>query len=215
MLKILIADDHKIVREGLKDILREAFAFVEIGEADNAAMLADMSIAKTWDLIISDFSMPGGGFEALRKLHILIPEVPLLILSLLPEEHYAARLLRAGASGYLNKAAASSELVKVIEMILAGKKYIPAGVALELDQAGNIPPDRPPHESLSEREFSICLMLADGKSISEIASLLQLSDSTVSTYRARILNKMKLRSNADLMRYARDHRLTNQSGSDL
>ena len=202
-IRILIADDHNVVLRGLKDILVEAFPDAHISTVNDGSALIRNARSETWHIIISDLSMPGkNGLETLKLLKEEFPKLPVLILSMHPEYLYAIRSLRAGASGYLNKESASEELVNAVRTILNGRKYITAAVAeklaqnLEQDFEGEL------HEQLSDREFEIFKLIASGKTISEISDVLSLSKSTVSTYRARILEKMNMRTNAELTHYA-------------
>lgn len=203
MLHILIADDHEIVRRGIKQILQEGLSFIEIGEASDTSSLIDKAVAKDWDIIISDLSMPGGGgMKAIPLIREVKPRQRILIISIYPEEQYAVRVIRLGASGYLNKDAATDELLKAVKIILSGRRYIHSSVAEKLtidlrNQAGLLP-----HELLSERELEVMSKLVSGVSVSEIAGDLSLSPNTVSTYRSRILLKMDMKTNADLIRYA-------------
>ncbi len=208
MLRILIADDHTVVRKGLKQILLEEFPSAEITETADASTLFLKVLREEWDVVITDISMPDkSGLEVLQQIRRDYPRLPVLVLSAHSEDQYAIRALKAGANGYLCKDSASEELVTAIRRILLGKKYITASIAeklaVHLDQEG----DRPPHESLSDREFEVMKSLASGKVVSEIASQLCLSVTTISTYRARILTKMNLKTNYDLTRYAMENNL--------
>jgi two-component system invasion response regulator UvrY len=208
MLKVLIADDHAVVRRGLKQILLEGFPTALVQEVTDAEEMVKKILQESWDLIISDLSMPGrSGLEALQQIKQLRPKVPVLILSIHPEEQYAIRALRAGASGYLNKGMASEELVLAVQKVLLGKKYITANIAEKLASVLDKNINKPLHESLSDREFSVLKLLASGKSVSEIAESMFLSVTTVSTYRTRILVKMGLKNNADLTLYALENKL--------
>ena len=203
MLKILIADDHTVVRKGLRQILLEEFLSAEIEEAVDAEELMKKVMKKEWDIVVSDISMPGrSGLEVLQQIKQHYPRLPVLILSIHPEDQYAVRVLKAGASGYLNKDSAPDELVKAVRQVLLGKKYITPSIAERLASLLDQDPDKQPHESLSDREFEVLKLLAAGSPVSEIADKLSLSVTTVSTYRARILAKMNLRNNADLTLYA-------------
>ncbi|HUB62619.1 MAG TPA: response regulator transcription factor [Puia sp.] len=209
MLRILIADDHTVVRKGLKQILLEEFPTAEITETADAATLFMKVLREDWDIVITDISMPDkSGLEVLQQIRRDYPRLPVLILSAHSEDQYAIRALKAGASGYLCKDSASEELVTAIRRILLGKKYITASLAeklaFHLDQEDG---NRPPHEHLSDREFEVMKFLASGKVVSEIASQLCLSVTTISTYRARILTKMNLKTNYDLTRYAMENKL--------
>ena len=208
MLKILIADDHTVVRKGLRQILLDEFPAAEIGEVADAEELIKIVMAHRWDVVVSDLSMPGrSGMDALQQIKHSHPNLPVLILSIHPEEQYAIRALKSGASGYLSKDAAPDELVKAVQRVLLGKKYISQSIAEKL--ANNFSPDisLPLHETLSDREFDVMKLLANGKSVSEIAEMLSLSVTTVSTYRARVMVKMGLKSNSDLTKYAIENKL--------
>jgi DNA-binding NarL/FixJ family response regulator len=208
MMRILIADDHAIVRRGLSEILLEEYpsAFVEeVGDADT---LLNRALAENWDIVISDLMMPGRSvLEILQQIKQHAPQLPVLILSIFPEEQYATRVLKAGASGYINKDAAPTELVKAVQRILQGRKYITPNMAEMLAGELTLATDKAPHELLSDREFHVMKLLAEGKTISDIAEMLSLSPTTISTYRARIMEKMKMRANAELARYALENRL--------
>jgi two-component system invasion response regulator UvrY len=208
MLRILIADDHEIVRRGLKQILLEGFAFAQIEEASDCPSLVQKALSADWDIIVSDLAMPGGGgLEALKQIKQKMPALPVLILSIYPEEQYALRVMKAGASGYLTKDAAPEELVNAVNRILTGRRYITAGIADKLVQQLDDQSDVPPHELLSDREWDVFRYLASGKSVSEISDLLSLKSTTVSTYRTRILTKMNMRNNAELIQYALENKL--------
>jgi two-component system, NarL family, invasion response regulator UvrY len=207
-MRILIADDHSIVRKGLKQILVEEFPFANIEETGDAESLVKKALGQDWDIIITDLSMPGrSGLDAINQIKQQHPKLPILILSMYPEEQYAIRVLKSGASGYLSKDMAQEELVNAVRKVLSGKKYITPTLveklALQLGQE-NI---NSPHETLSDREFDVLKLLASGKSVSEIAGLMSLGSTTISTYRARIMEKMNLKSNADLTRYALENKL--------
>ena len=208
MLRILIADDHSVVRKGLRQILLDEFPTAQIGEVADAEELIKNVMAAPWDLVVSDLSMPGrSGLDALQQVKLSYPDLPVLILSIHPEEQYAIRALKSGASGYLSKDTAPDELVKAVQKVLLGKKYISQAIAEKL--AGNFSSDIAAqlHETLSDREFDVMKLLANGKSVSEIAQMLSLSVTTVSTYRARVMVKMGLRSNSDLTKYAIENKL--------
>ena len=208
MLRILIADDHSVVRKGLRQILLEGFPTAHIEEVGDAEDMIRHVINTEWDVVISDLSMPGrSGLEALQQIKQIQPKLPVLILSIHPEEQYAIRVLKSGAAGYLSKDLAPEELVNAVQRVMLGKKYITASVAEKLASVFDQDNNKAPHESLSDREFSVLKMLAKGKSVSEIAELLFLSVTTVSTYRARIMAKMNMKSNADLTLYSIEHKL--------
>lgn len=208
MIKILIADDHAVVRQGLRQIVNADYQLEIAGEVQNGAELLDFVRKKTVDVIVLDISMPGkNGLETLKELKRDYPFLPVIILSMYPEDQYAVRVLKAGASGYMTKESAPEELVKAIKKAFKGGKYISPQVADLL--AGYIETKTPdePHKSLSDREFEVFIMLATGKTVGQISGDLNLSVKTVSTYRTRILEKMQMATNADLIRYALDFRL--------
>jgi len=208
MLRMLIADDHAIVRRGLKDILLEAFPLADITEVGDAESLIEKVIKEQYDVVITDISMPGrSGLEALPQIKAFNAKLPVLVLSVYPEDQYAIRVLKAGASGYLNKDMAPEELVTAINKVLSGKKFITPTVAEKLACAVDFHSEKQPHEQLSDREFDVFKMLAVGKSVSEIGNILHLGITTVSTYRSRILTKMNVKTNADLTQYAIVHKL--------
>lgn len=203
MLNILIADDHAVVRKGLKQILLEEYPSANIGEVADAETLVAQVMNDGWDIVICDMNMPGrSGLDALSQLKQVAPSVPVLIMSMYPEDQYALRVLKAGAAGYLGKDSIHDEIIKAVQTVLLGKKFITPTVAERLANAYRDDSAQQPHELLSDREFDVFKLLAAGKSVSEIASQLSLSSTTVSTYRARIIEKMNLRSNAALTRYA-------------
>jgi two-component system, NarL family, invasion response regulator UvrY len=202
-LRILIADDHSIVRRGLKDILEQEFPEVHIQEVNNGKELMKLARTAEWSIVISDLTMPErGGLEVIKMLKEEKPDLPILILSMHPEDQYALRVLRAGASGYLTKESAGDELVKAVRYILQGRKYITPSVAEKMASQLTTDTSKQLHELLSDREFNVLKLIASGKTVSEIASILTLSVGTISTYRARILEKMQLRTNAELTHYA-------------
>jgi two-component system, NarL family, invasion response regulator UvrY len=208
MLRVLIADDHTVVRRGLRQILLEGFPAAQVEEVADAEELIKKIMHGTWDLVISDLSMPGrSGLEALQQIKQLQPKLPVLILSIHPEEQYALRVLKAGAAGYLSKDMAPDELVIAVQRVLMGKKYITDTIAEKLASVLDQDSARAPHETLSDREFSVLKLLASGKSVSEIAESMFLSVTTVSTYRTRIMTKMSMRNNADLTLYAIENKL--------
>jgi DNA-binding NarL/FixJ family response regulator len=205
-MRILIADDHAIVRRGLKNILQEEFPLAEIIEVGDAATLLLRVLKEEWDIVISDLSMPGrSGLEALAEIRQHAPKLPVLILSIYPEEQYAIRALKAGAAGYLNKDMAPDELINAVRRVLSGRKYITASIAEKLADFKDV--HKPLHEQLSDREFEVLKLLSSGKSVSEIGTIFNLSVTTISTYRARILKKMNMRTNVDIIQYAIAHQL--------
>ena len=203
MLKILLADDHAVVRQGVKQILAEAFANAIFGEAQNAHELLALVYKEPWDVVVLDLTMHDvSGLDLLKQIKHNHPRLPVLILSMYPEDQYAVRTLRAGAAGYLNKEGAPEELVQALQKILQGGKYISASVADELVLHVKQADDRPPHEQLSDREYQVLRLLASGKAVKQIAVELSLSAKTISTYRARLLGKMRMQTNAELTHYA-------------
>lgn len=203
-MRVLIIDDHAVVRRGVRELLVESFPDCEVVEAasgeDAVRVFAE---GEAWDLVVLDLAMPGrGGLDALKDLQRHRPAVPVLVLSAHAEDQFAIRALRAGARGYVTKQSALEELVTAVRKLLAGAPYVSAALAEHLAAVVTQAPERPPHEALSDREMQVFRMLAAGKSVKEIGAELALSDKTISTYRARVLDKMKMRSNAELMRYA-------------
>lgn len=208
MIRLLIADDHPIVREGLKRIIAECSDMTVTAEAGDSSEALERSKTHPADVILLDVSMPGIGFlETLHRLKINRPAIRVLVLSMHSEEHYALRALKAGAAGYLTKDHTPDELAHAIRHVYQGKKYVTSSLAETLVTQHDSDATKPPHEVLSDREYEVLCRLAKGKTISEIATALMLSPKTVSTYRARILEKMRLANNADLVRYALDHAL--------
>jgi DNA-binding NarL/FixJ family response regulator len=208
MLRVLIADDHAILRRGLIDILTREFRDVVCGEADGAQQLLAQLPRHAWDLVILDVTMPGrSGIDVLAELKRLRPKLPVLVLSMHPESQYGKRVLRAGASGYMNKETAPEELIKAVRKVLAGGRYVGAALAEALAFELGRPGDQPLHERLSDRELEVLRLIGSGKTVSEIAETLHLSASTVSTYRTRLLEKMGLTTTAELMNYALRHSL--------
>jgi two-component system invasion response regulator UvrY len=208
MIKILIADDHAIVREGLKQILSESPDLVVVAEASTGQEVLEKIGKNDLDLVVLDIAMPGrGGLDILKDIKSQRPRLSVLMLSMYPEEQYAVRVLKSGASGYLTKESAPAELVKAIRQISQGKKYISPSLAEKLAIDLEISPDRPPHETLSDREYQVMCMIASGKTLREIADGLSLSIKTISTYRSRILEKMNMKTNAELTHYAIKNKL--------
>jgi two-component system invasion response regulator UvrY len=203
MIKILITDDHTVVREGLKRILKEEFPEATFGEAADGNQALEQTRNETWDVIILDVTMSGrNGLEVLKQMRVENIKTPVLILSMHPEDQYAIRVLKAGASGYLTKESASEELVTAIRRIISGRKYITLSLAEKLANDLEIDTDKPIHELISDREFQVLNLIASGKTVSEIAVELSLSVTTISTYRSRILEKMNMKTNAELTHYA-------------
>lgn len=208
MIRILIADDHIVVRKGLRQILAEEFTDAHIEDVPDAEELIKKVIKEKWDVVISDLTMPGkSGLDALLHIKQNHPTLPVLILSIHPEEQYAIRVLKAGASGYLSKDTAPDELVNAVKRVMQGKKYITLSIAEKIADSLDTDSDKKLHEYLSDREFVVFKLLAAGKAVGEIAESLSLSVTTVSTYRARILGKMNMKSNANLTLYAIENNL--------
>jgi two-component system, NarL family, invasion response regulator UvrY len=220
MIRILIADDHAIVREGLKQIVQQTSDILVAEEASNAAeaiekvrgLMADHSEAidriGTLDLLLLDISMPGrSGLDVLIEIKRDFPQLPVLILSFHPEEQYALRMLKAGASGYVTKESASEELIQAIRKVAAGGRYMSMPLAEKLVFGMVEDGHARPHESLSNREFQVFRLIAAGKSVKEIGEELSLSVKTISTNRARIMEKMRMHNNADITQYAIHHKL--------
>jgi two-component system invasion response regulator UvrY len=208
MHRFLIADDHTVVRKGLKQILLEAFPSALIEEVTDAEGLLKLVFAESWDVIISDISMPGrSGLEVLQEIKQHYPKLPVLILSVHSEDLYAIRVLKSGASGYLNKDSAPEQLVAAVNRVMQGKKYITPTIAEKLANSLDHDMDKLSHEYLSDREFEVLKLIAGGMAVSDIASRLSLSVTTISTYRSRIMMKMNLKTNAELTLYAIEHKL--------
>ena len=208
MIKILIADDHAIVREGLKQILAETDDMMVAGEATNGREVLEQVRKEDWDLVLLDLAMPGkDGLETLKELKLEKPKLPVLVLSIYPEEQYAVRLLKAGAAGYLTKESAPEELIAAIRKVSQKGKYISSSLAEKLAFYLEMDTERPRHETLSDREFKVMLMIASGKTVKEVADVMCLSIKTVSTYRVRALNKMGMKNNAEFTYYALKHDL--------
>jgi DNA-binding NarL/FixJ family response regulator len=203
ILRILVGDDHPLFRKGLKDLLDEAFAPAEVAEAESGADMLALVQQGDWDIAIMDITMPGkSGPELLQGLKEARPTLPVLVMSTHPEDLFSVRMFRAGASGYMTKAAAADKVVEAIRTILSGHKYISHYAAEQLVATVERDSKRLPHELLSDREFQVLCMLASGLNLRQIGEQLCVSANTVSTYRARILEKMNLKSNAELTRYA-------------
>ena len=207
-IRVLIADDHAIVRQGLRQILSDTPDLTVAGEAENGVQAVQMVRSGEWDVVLMDVSMPDrNGIDALKLIKKEFPRLPVLILSMYPEEQYAIRALKAGASGYLTKQSAPDLLVTAIRQVASGKKYVSPSLAEELANAIGEESERPAHEKLSDREYQTLCMIASGKTPTEIAEALNLSVKTVSVYRARLLEKMHLRNNAELTHYGLKHGL--------
>jgi len=208
MIKVLIADDHPVVREGLKQILSKATDMVVGGEALNGQEVLDKVRSEKWDVIILDLNMPGkDGFEVLKEIRREKAKLPILILSIQSEEQIGVRVLRAGASGFLSKESAPKELLNAIRKIHTGGKFVSASLAERLAMEVEAKTDEEPHKLLSNREYQVLCLIASGKTINEIADQLSISDKTVRTYRERLLEKMKLKNDVELTHYAIQHKL--------
>jgi len=202
MIKILIADDHAIVRQGLRQILAETSDMVVGGEPQNGQEVLNKVRADDWDVVVLDVTMPGTtGLDILKALKRERPKLPVLVLSIHPEDQYAVRVLKAGASGYMTKETAPDELVKAIRKVAAGNKYVSTYAAemLAVDLDSNL--EKPPHELLSDREYQVLCLICSGKTVKEIGKEMALSIKTISTYRTRILEKMRMKTNAELIHY--------------
>jgi DNA-binding NarL/FixJ family response regulator len=207
MTRFIIADDHSIVRRGIREIIQDAYPEALILEAGDAETLLHLVSQQPPDLVITDLSMPGrSGLDAIQQIRHMHPRLPVIVLSMYPEDQYAVRALKSGAAGYLNKETAPDELVTAIQQVLQGRKYITGAVAEKLYGLLNTGA-QPPYQLLSDREFEVFKQIAAGKSITQIAEQLSLSTTTISTYRARILEKLDLKTNADLTRYALEMQL--------
>lgn len=208
MIRVLVADDHAVVREGLRQIVTEQHDMTIAGEAGTGHEVLELARKQPCDVVLLDLAMPGkDGLETLKELKVIQPNLPVLILSIYPEEQYAVRLLRAGAAGYLTKESAPEQLVAAIRKVSKGGRYVSESLAEQLALLLGSGSDRPPHEALSDREFTVMLMLASGKTVTEVAETLCLSAKTVSTYRTRALHKMNMRNNAEFSFYAVKHGL--------
>jgi DNA-binding NarL/FixJ family response regulator len=203
VIKVLIADDHAVVRQGLKQILSDTSDMQIAGEAASGDEALEKVRTEEYDVFVLDIAMPGpNGLDILKETRAIRPNLPVLILSMHPEEQFAVRLLKSGASGYLNKESAPDELVKAVRKVVEGGKYVSPVLAEQLALEIGADSDKPLHETLSDREFQVMRMIAVGKTATEIAEALSLSVKTVSTYRTRILEKMSLKTNAEVIRYA-------------
>jgi DNA-binding NarL/FixJ family response regulator len=214
MTRIVIADDHAIVREGLKQVLAAAGDFTVIAEAQNGAEVMQHVRGHEFDVLLLDMSMPGkSGIELIKQVHVEKPKLRILVLSMHEEEQYAVRALKAGAAGYLTKESASAQLVAAIRKVAAGGAYITPAVAEQFALGAMAQTSGPPHAALSNREYQVFEMLVAGRSVTDIAARLNLSVKTVSTHKARILQKMNMTNPAELIRYAINNRLVDDPDS--
>jgi len=208
MIRVLITDDHALIRRGLKQVLEEGMGAVLVGEAQDAREALDQVLKNKWDVVIMDITMPGrSGLDVLRDIKALKPDLPVLILSMHPEDQFAVRVLKSGAAGFIPKESAPDELIKAIRKVVAGGRYVTAALAEKMAFELAAPTDKPVHEMLSDREFQVLRMIASGKTVGQIAEQVNLSVKTVSTYRARLLEKMRMQNNAELTHYAIKHQL--------
>ena len=208
-IKVLVADDHEIVRQGLKTIISEHSDLSIAGEAENGNQVLKIVKKTKVDVVLLDFDMPEkNGLDTLVELKALYPKLPVMILSIFPEDHYGTRFLKAGASGYLQKSSATGQLIDAIRKVFNGGKYISSALTDKLVTGLNKDKEQFLHESLTDREFQVFRLLATGKKLKEMADELCLSINTISTYRSRILQKMDLKSNADVIRYAIENGLS-------
>src|SRR5512134_2895486 len=208
MFSILVVDDHEVVRKGLMNVLAETLQPVKIDEAKNGQEAVNKAWKGEYDLVVLDIKMPGkGGLDALKEIKQHRPKLPVLVLSMHPEEQFAIRAIRAGASGYLTKECAGDELVLAIRSALRGEKYISGSLAQILAGELDSDPEKLPHEILSDREYQVMLMIASGKPVGAIAKELHLSVKTISSYRTNILLKMKMKNNAEITHYAIQNKL--------
>ncbi|MBI4333785.1 MAG: response regulator transcription factor [Chloroflexi bacterium] len=203
MTRVLVADDHPVVRQGIKQVLAETPDIIVAGEVSDAQGVLDQATKNDYDVVLLDISMPGGGgLDILGKLKSLKPRLPVLVLSMHPEEQYAVRALKLGAAGYLTKESAPDELVAAIRKVSTGHKYVSSSLAEKLALQLETDVQKLPHETLSHREYQVMVLVASGKTMKEVAAELALSIKTVSTYRSRILEKMRMSNNAQLISYA-------------
>ena len=207
-VRILIVDDHTIIRQGLKQILADDFPKGVFGEAKNGTEALERVWKEKWDVVLLDLTMPGkGGLDVLKQLVEAQPNMAVLVLSMHPEDQYAVRVLKTGAAGYLTKNTASEEVVGAVKRVMAGGKYVSAALAESLAANLHGGGEKPRHETLSDREYQVLRQIASGKSVKEIAFDLSLSVKTISTYRTRVMDKMNLKTNADIIRYAMQEKL--------
>jgi len=210
MTKVLIVDDHAVVREGLKQILADAPDAVVVGEAATGEEALERVVSEHYDVVVLDISLPDmSGLEVLKQIRDLRPQLAVLILTIHPEEQYAVRVLQAGASGYMTKETAPDELTAAIKKVAGGGKYVSPTLAEKLAFSLGPKAKAVPHEALSDREFEVLCMMASGKTTTQIAGELHLNKKTISTYRRRIMDKMGMETNVELIRYAIENKLVN------
>lgn len=203
MLKVLVVDDFPLFRRGVRDLVIEGFQGAKIGEAGNAHEMLELLRRKLWDVAVMDISMPGiNGLDAIKQVKQEFPHLPVLVLSMYPEEQYAIRMIKAGADGYLTKSSAPEELVNAIKKVHEGGKYVSPSLGEALAFTVKLGAEKRPHELLSDREYEVLCLIGSGKTVGEIADAMNLSVTTISTYRGRILEKMCMKTNAELTRYA-------------
>jgi two-component system, NarL family, invasion response regulator UvrY len=203
MFRVLIVDDHSVTRAGLRRILSEVTESMEVGEAANGAAALDLVKSRQWDIVLLDISLPDrSGLEVLKAINKARPAPPVLVLSMYSANQYALRVMRAGAAGYLSKESAPDQLLEAVQKITSGTRYVSAEMAESIAHDWSRNPDQGRHETLSDREFEVMRLIASGKSVGDIARELALSVKTISTYRARVLQKLQLRHNAELTHYA-------------
>lgn len=203
MIRVLVADDHAIVRRGLKLILEEEFHNIQFGEASDGQQALDLVWKQDWDIVILDITFAGrSGLDILKELKQVRPKLPVLVLSMHPEDQFAVRVLKSGASGYMTKENVAEELVKAIKKVLAGGKYVSVSLAEELAVRLETDDEKPLYEKLSDREYQVLCLIASGKTVKQISEKLSLSIKTISTYRTRILEKLRMQTNAELTHYA-------------
>lgn len=208
MLKLLLVDDHELIRAGLKQVLHAGLGDLVIGEAKSAEEALSLLAQQQWDLAITDITMPGrSGLELLLEFKNLRPEMPVLVLSVLAEDEVAVRVLKSGAAGFIHKETSGEELIRAVRKVVGGGKYVSHSLAEKLALRVAAPEVDEPHKKLSDREYVVMKMLASGTTLTQIGKILSLSIKTISTYRSRILEKLKLDTNADLTRYALRHKL--------
>ena len=208
MIRILVADDHAVVRDGLKQIVSDTSDIIVAAEASNGREALNKALKDDYDVVLLDITMPDrSGLDILKEIKAQKPELPILILSIHPEEQYAVRALKAGAAGYLTKESAPEELIRAMRRVSSGGKYVTSSLAEKLASILKTRTEEPPHQSLSDREYQVLCMIASGKRVKQIADELLLSAKTISTYRSRILRKMKMTNNIELTRYAMQNQL--------